>query len=402
MSVSRRSFFQTLHRGARGAFSGALISARGREALMAEAKAAHLVEPAFVPLPDPDEIRLDSNENPLGPGKVAIDALVGEFHQAGRYPFNSRQSSTHLTDLLAKEFHTEPENIVLGAGSTEILRNAVRAFTSRQRGLATAAPSFEVPFTTAELVGSPVTAVPVDSDLRLDLNAMARAAKGAGLVFLCNPNNPTGTVHSFRAVAEFVSQVQKESPGTVILIDEAYHDYVTDRSYRTTAQLGLNKPGVLVSRTFSKAYGLAGLRIGYAIGQKETIQRLARYKLNYNVNVLGIAAAVASFHDAAHIAAEKARNAEARKLTVDFFESAGYKATKSETNFIFVNLGRPAKEFREACQKYKIAVGRDFAPFENTHVRVSIGTLEEMQKAVEVFRKVLTALTNNTNSANGN
>jgi len=389
MSISRRNFVKSLQRGAARPLQGAVVAARGREAMIAEAGRSKPWEPALVPPPDTGTIRISSNENPLGPGKTALDALVGDFSQAGRYPFHSQTSSSDLTDLLAAEFHAEPDNIVLGAGSTEILRNAVRAFTSPHRALVTADPSFEVPVRTAELTGTPVRAVRVDTDLRLDLEAMARAARGAGLVFLCNPNNPTATVHSYRAVADFIAAVFRDSPETVILVDEAYHHYVTDGTYGTAVRLALTQPGVLVSRTFSKAYGMAGLRIGYAVGQKQTIQRLARYRLSLGVNVFGIAAAAASFNDAAHIASEQERNEKVRKFTVDFFQRAGYRASKTQANFVFVDIGSPAGKFRDACRKRKVEVGREFPPFEKTHARISIGTMAEMQRAVEVFREVL-------------
>ncbi|MFQ5738898.1 MAG: pyridoxal phosphate-dependent aminotransferase [Acidobacteriota bacterium] len=396
MSVSRRGFFTTLSTPLQTVPTATLIAARGREAMASEATEAHLMEPRFVPPPAAGEIRLKSNENPLGPGKVAVEAIRTAFNQAGRYPFNARKSSSGLKEMLAKEFHAKPENIVLGAGSSEILRIAVRAFTSPQRPLVTADPSFENPVKTAELIGSPVKAVSVDREFRLDLDEMARASNGAGLVFLCNPNNPTATVHSFRAVAEFVSRLQRDSPQTAILIDEAYHDYVSAPRYRTAMRLAINRPGVFVSRTFSKAYGMAGLRVGYAVGQPETVRKLAGYKLNYDVNVLGIAAAMAAFNDRGHIAREKDRNTGVRDFTVGFFESVGLKATDGQTNFIFVNIGRPASEFREACQKYKVEVGRDFPPFEKTHTRISLGTMNEMERAVKVFQKVLAATTTHT------
>ncbi len=366
-----------------------LISARGREALVGKARTFREMEPEVVPAPEPDEVRISSNENPLGPGPVAIRALFGETDQVKRYPFNSRRSTAGFQELLAEEFHAESDNIVLGAGSSEILRNAVRAFTSPGRPLVTADPSFENPVDTAKLIGSPIVSVPVDRTFGLDLDSMERAAQGAGLVFLCNPNNPTGTVHSYGAVERFVSRLRQFSPGTAILIDEAYHEYVTSRSYRTGIPLALSQPGVFVSRTFSKAFGMAGLRVGYALGQKATIAKLAGYKLNINMNVLGLAAASAAFNDAAHLASEKARNLGVRKFVLSFFESAGFATTNSQTNFIFVDIGRSAKAFREACAKHQVIVGRDFPPFEETHARISLGTMQEMRRAVEVFQTVL-------------
>ena len=150
----------------------------------------------------------------------------------------------------------------------------MRAFTSPTRALVTASPSFENCTGFARKLGHPVAEVKVDSAFRLDLDAMATAAKGAGLVFLNNPNNPTATVHGGKTITDFVQRVRAASPDTVILIDEAYHDYVTDPSYESAIPLALRTPNVFVARTFSKAYGMAGMRIGYAIGQA-TIRQAA-------------------------------------------------------------------------------------------------------------------------------
>jgi histidinol-phosphate aminotransferase len=134
---------------------------------------------------------------------------------------------------------------------------------------------------------------------------------------------------------------------------------------------------------------MAGLRQGYAVGGKETVAKLGAYKLTFGTNVLGLAAVSASLDDPAHIAKEVQRNAEVRKYTLDFFRGAGYWTTDSQTNFIFVKTNMPAKQFRESCAKFKVQVGRDFPPYEKTHARISIGTMDEMKRATEVFRQVL-------------
>lgn len=388
MPLSRRSFVRRLGVGGAGSLSGALIAARGREAWEAEGWGGPEGTAVTPPVPDKAQIRIDSNENPLGPGPAALEALVAQFDDVGRYPFNSQPSEADLAATLAGTFAVKAENVVVGAGSREILRNAVRAFASPERPFVTAAPSYEQPEKFAELIGTPVKRVPVDRASRLDLDAMASAAQGAGLVFVCNPNNPTATVHSARAVAEFVTRMRKASPGTAILIDEAYHDYVTDPAYESAAPLALAHPNVFITRTLSKAHGMAGLRIGYAIGQPETIKALARYKMPFNANVLGIAAAMASLKDPAYIERERRRNTEVRAFTVKGLEDCGYKATDSQANFLFVEVGRPAKEFREACKQRGVLVARDFPPLDKTHARISIGTMEEMRRACEVFRQV--------------
>ena len=148
-------------------------------------------------------------------------------------------------------------------------------------------------------------------------------------------------------------------------------------------------PTVVVSRTLSKAYGMAGLRLGYALGQKESIARLSRWLMPFNGNVLVLAAGVAAMEDEDGLARERRRNTEALQFTNAFFRRAGFEAVESHANFAWVNIRRPATEFAAACEKHGIIVGRQFPPFEQTHVRISIGTMEEMRKAVEVFAQVL-------------
>jgi histidinol-phosphate aminotransferase len=363
-----------------------MIAARGREALVGESGA---LPTPFVPPADADEIRISSNENPMGPGPTAVAAIRDNLGQSNRYPMNSAITDRDVAKTIAAMYEAKPENVLLAPGSTEILRNAVRAFCGPDRPLVTAECSYENPVREAEYFGFPVKTVPNTEALGLDLDKMAGAAIGAGLVFLCNPNNPTGTVNGKRAVADFVRFVSKESPFTYILIDEAYHDYVTDPSYETAADLALKYRTVFVSRTFSKAYGMAGLRQGYAVAGAKTAEKLAAYKLTFGTNVLGLAAVKSSLGDPGYIAREVTRNTEARKFTLDFFRSGGYWATDSQTNFIFVKTGKPAKDFREACAKFKVQVGRDFPPYEKTHARISIGTMDEMKRATEVFRQVL-------------
>jgi histidinol-phosphate aminotransferase len=365
-----------------------LLAARGHEAYVAELQAQGRTARPPLP-PGVDEIRISSNENPLGPGRKVLDAIVGKFPEAGRYPFNSTPSDANLVAALASASKAKPENLTLGAGSQEILKSAVRAFTAKDRGLVTAVPTFENPTNIAKRLGHPLKEIQVDAEFKLDVEKMIAASTGAGLVFFNNPNNPTATVHGAKTVADFVARVRKASPDTVILIDEAYHEYVTDPSYATAVPLALDTPNVIVARTFSKAFGMAGMRVGYGIGQAETIKRLARFKMPYNVSVFGAAAAIAAIGDPAHIENERKRNTEVRAFTVKALEDLGCKCTDSQGNFLFVDVKRPAREFRDACAKQGVMVGRDFPPFEKTHARISMGTMDEMRRAVDVFRSVL-------------
>jgi histidinol-phosphate aminotransferase len=338
-----------------------------------------------------DEIRISNNENPVGPGGRVREAILGKFPEAGRYPFNSTPSETALAEAIAGLYKAKPENVVVGAGSQELLRNAVRAWVGTSRPLVTGLPTFENCTAFARKFALPLVEVKVDAAMRLDVDGIADAVStgGAGLVFFNNPNNPTGTVHAARTVADMVARIRRAAPSAVVLIDEAYHDYVTDPSYQTAAPLALTTPNVLVTRTFSKAYGMAGLRIGYALGLPETLKPLAALKLPYNVSVPAVAAAIVALGDPGHIADERARNTEARAFTVTALREIGARPVDTETNFVFVDVGMPAKGFREACAKQGIAIGRDFPPFEQTHCRISIGTIDDMKRAADVFRSVL-------------
>ncbi len=414
MSVTRRGFLSSLGRSTDELGLAAMIAARGHEAVMAyeqggaqggagqgggrgggagqggrQGGAGGRQGGRPAPPPGVEEIKISSNENPLGPGKHVLDAIVGKFPETSRYPFNSTPSETKLVEAFASFNKVKPENITVGAGSQEILKSAMRAFTSPYRARVTAAPTFENCTGLARRMNVPLYEVKVDSQLKIDLEGMLTVARGAGLIFLNNPNNPTATVHGLKAVTDFVERVRRISPDTVILIDEAYHDYVTDADYATAIPLAMNTPNVFVARTFSKAYGMAGVRVGYAIGQADTIKPLARVKMPYNVSVFGIAAAIAAIGNPQHIAQEKARNTEVRNMTVKVFEELGCKSTVSNANFIFVDVGRTAAEFRNACANQWVNVGRDFPPFEHTYARVSIGTMAEMKRATEVFREVM-------------
>jgi histidinol-phosphate aminotransferase len=408
MSLSRRGFLGIVGGKADG-FSGEALAARGLEAWFAEQQAAAAGQQTGrggrgggraggagqgrgnrpAPPPGITEIKISSNENPLGPGRHVLDAIVGKFNEAGRYPFNSTPNDGKLVETLAASHKAKPENVVLGAGSQEILKCAMRAFTTPYRHLVTASPTFENCTNLARRFGHPYFEVKVDSQLKLDLEGMLTHARGAGLIFVNNPNNPTATVHGAKTIADFVERVRRIAPDTVILIDEAYHEYVTDPAYETAVPLALATPNVFVARTFSKAFGMAGMRIGYAIGQADTVKPLARLKMPYNISVFGIAAAIAAAGNTAHITAERARNTEVRNFTVKALTDLGCKVTDSQTNFVFADINRPASEFRSACADQWLSVGRDFPPYEHSHARISIGTMAEMRRAVDVFREVL-------------
>jgi histidinol-phosphate aminotransferase len=384
MSVSRRRFFRAVGAGSAG-LSTALIIGRGREAMAFESAEVQ-------PPDDGGFIRISSNENARGPGRKTMEALQrATTPRVGRgYP---PDYADDLVETIAGNFGVKRNSVIIGTGSGPILEAATRAFCTKEKGLVTAAPTFTTCEQTARRMGVPVTVVQVDRSLGLDIDAMADAAKGAGLVFFCNPNNPTGTVHNAATVEKFVRRIKQASPGTAILLDEAYIDYVHDPAAKTAAPLTQELPGVFITRSYSKAHGMAGLRLGYAVGQPETVQTISRAWGLGSLNTLTAAAGIASLKDTKHLDEEKAENARVRDFTLQAFRDLGYEGADSHTNCVFVDLKRPAKEFRDGCEAHKVRVGRDFPPFEKTHSRITLGTMDEMKRAVEVFRKVLTAST---------
>ena len=380
MSLSRRDFVRTLGIGGAGVLSADFVSGRGFEDLMAMGLQERR-EPRGA-----DAIVISSNENPRGPAASALDVLRGRAnYRAGRYPDNIGA----LEDTIAKLYGVKPENVLISTGSGAILETAVRAYASSSKAFVNGSPSYSSPDRTATQIKATIKLVPIEkSSLALDLGAMADASKGAGLVFVCNPNNPTATVHPISAIADFVKKVRATSPTTAIHIDEAYLDYAADPT-GTAAPLALQYPDVFITRTFSKVYGMAGLRLGYAIAQPATLKKLSAAWGLGSVNVLTAAAATAALKDTAHMDAERIENKKVRDFTLAGFKDMGFTGSVSNANFVFLNIGRPAGEFRDACAKRNVFVARDFPPMEKTHARITIGTMDEMRKAMDVFKEVL-------------
>lgn len=380
--LTRRRFVQTVGIGA-----AAFVGSRGRENAIWSAFEAPLEAL------EPNVICLASNENPLGPGKQVLDAVTAAFGPTGAKPGRYSGAAQDLIAAIAKKQGVKPENVVLGCGSTQILRSATQLFTLPGKPLVATIPTYEECSGYAQVIGHPVRPVPLTSDFKMDLDRLLAASKGAGLVYYCNPNNPTATYAGARATRDYLAQVGKTSPWTTVLIDEAYFDYVTDPDHATHIPIAVENPRVLVARTFSKAYGMAGLRIGYAVGHKDTIAQMAEWDAGVgtsSLNVLAMEAAISALkRPAAEIADECARNKAVREYTMKWFADRHMTPTASQANFVLVNIGRPAKGFRDACKAKGVLVARDFPPFERTHCRISFGTMEEMQKATAVFEQVL-------------
>ena len=388
MTLSRRKFVQTatIGGGAALATMSGSIWGRGRENSIWSA-----IEPDLQAV-ERGVICIASNENPVGPGKAVLDTLRSLL-EGGARPGRYSNQSGQLTEAIAAHFKVKPDNVLVSEGSTEILRAATQVFTSKTKALVGTIPTYEECAGYAELLGHPVKGVSLDSAFKLDVDKMAAAAKGAGLVFYCNPNNPTATYVGAKATRAFLAKLNSTSPETTVLVDEAYFDYVTDPDHETHIPIAIENPRVIVARTFSKAYGMAGLRQGYAIAHADTIKALRPWVASGgtgSLNVFGMAAAtVAIAQDATFTTNERNRNKAVRDMTTKWFADRGMKATDCQANFMFVDIGTPAKAFREACRAKGVMVARDFPPFEKTHARITLGTMEEMTKAVQVFGEVL-------------
>ncbi len=387
MAFTRRRFVQTAGLGAGAALTSS-VWGRGRENAVWSAFEAELqaVEKGV--------ICIASNENPVGPGKKVLDSLKALL-EGGTRPGRYSNQTGELAEAIAGHFKVKTENVLLSEGSTEILRAATQVFTAKTKPLVGTIPTYEECTQVAELIGNPVRGVKLNSEFKIDLDAMLAASKGAGLVFYCNPNNPTATYVGAKATRDFIQKLNAASPETTILVDEAYFDYVTDPDHQTHVPIAIENPRVIVARTFSKAYGMAGLRQGYAIAHKDTIAKMRQWVGSSgtgSLNVFGMAAATASITqdaDGSFTANERNRNKAVRDFSMKWFADRGMKPTDCQANFMFVNIGTPAKAFREACRAKGVMVARDFPPFEKTHARITLGTMEEMQKAVTVFGEVL-------------
>lgn len=386
---SRRDFLTTIGAGtaaigaaSAGIVSLPIISARGREASaqgVADRKADRRMAA------QPGMIRIDSNENPVGPSRRAYDAIRRHLDESNRYPVLAEDD---LIAAIARKHGVSADNVILGCGSGELLRAADHAFTSANAAYVGADPTFEAPGAFATFLGAQVKLVPVDSKLGLDLDAMVTAARNAGLVYLCNPNNPTATVHSKSDVIAFIENVNRVSPGTTVLVDEAYFEYVEHPAFGTVIPLAVTNPRVIVLRTFSKVFGLAGLRAGYAVGRPEVLAKMRAWTLGSNISQLTLVAAVAALEDAANVAGEVRRNREVKAFTRKFFSDTGYSMSAGDANFMMVDIRRNAAQFKSQAVRKGVAIGRGFTSLPN-HSRITFGTMPEMKKAVVVFREIL-------------
>jgi histidinol-phosphate aminotransferase len=359
MQLSRRAFVGVAGLGATAAAS----SGRLLEAL----EPPRSLQPSNL-------VILNSNENPYG----AFPSVLREIERAAslvhRYPDDHY---VELWELLAKLHRCRTDEITLGSGSTDILRMTAEAFGSRNKTVLQAAPTFEALAMYARRRGANVVTVPLKADYSHDMDGMiAKLDATPDIVYICNPNNPTATLTTRNEIERLTAKLPADS---YLLIDEAYHHFAAGApGYRSFADDRVDHPRVVVARTFSKVHGLAGLRVGYAVAQAATIQKLQHLQVFDNPNVVAVRAAIAALQDTAALNRALARNTADRQ---EFLKQAGARqltVIPSHTNFVMFDTRRPVTEVRDAMRQRSIMIGRVFPPL-NTYARISLGTPGEMR-----------------------
>ncbi|MFS8085415.1 MAG: pyridoxal phosphate-dependent aminotransferase [Acidobacteriota bacterium] len=397
-SISRRRFAQLFGAGT------AYAVARG-SSLAGPLTEARLARPAAHLSVMPGVVRLSSNENPYGPSPMALKAMTDAFGLAWRYP---DEHTDLLIETLAKVNRVNRDQILLGDGSGEILKLCAAAFTGPltadndrpvtlarpTRGgaldfrpgrgrLVVADPTFEAILNHATINRAEVVKVPLTSSFSHDLPKMLSAAS-EGLIYICNPNNPTASLTPKTEVREFIAKVPRQ---TMILVDEAYFHYADSSDYETVIPLIKDYPNLIVARTFSKIYGMAGLRCGYCVAQPETIQRLRPHQTWDSINIMALAAAIASLNDPDQVANGRRMNSQTKMFVSGELGALGYKHIPSQANFLMVDVKRPVRPMIQALGQRGVQVGRVF-PALPSYLRVTVGKRPEMETFLTAFRQI--------------
>lgn len=327
----------------------------------------------------PDAVRLNANENPMGPCPEAVRAIADVIAQGGRYLYDRTFA---FVDAMAASAGLSKDRVLPFAGSSDPLHRAVLAFTSPSRGLVIADPGYEASEKAAHFVGARATRVPLRKDGSHDTPAMASADPDAGLIYVCNPNNPTGSV---TRPSDIDALVASKPRGAVVLIDEAYIHLAS--TAEPAVPLVEADKDVVILRTFSKIYGMAGLRAGAAFARPDLLDKIKPYGAGA-LPVVGMVGAIASLGAKGLVERRRATIAAIRDETAEWLDRKGFTPLPSEANMLMFDARRPGQGVFDAMLAQKVVVGRIW-PSVPTHVRVSIGTREEMGKFREAFCRVM-------------
>jgi len=327
-------------------------------------------------------VKLNSNENPFGPSKSVREVIRDNFDLGCRYPFK------YLGDLvrdIARKEEVPESCIVVTGGSTEGLKAAGLVYGLAGGEIVAADPTFQALLRYAEYFGGYVHRVPLDDTLTHDLEAMERRITGkTRLVFLCNPNNPSGTLLEPGKLRDFCASVAERA---VVFSDEAYYDYITEPDYPSMVELVREDYNVIVSKTFSKVYGLAGMRLGYLIARPDIARRL-REALMANTNTLAILAARQALKDTEFYKFSLAQNEKCKAWIYGELDQMGLPYLRSHTNFVFFKSGVPIEELIQKMAAEDVQIGRPFPPLLEW-ARISTGTFEEVQAFTRALKKVM-------------
>jgi histidinol-phosphate aminotransferase len=328
-------------------------------------------------------IKLASNENALGPSPRALEAIQNALTELHRYPDGG---AFYLRRRLSKHLNVDPEQLLLGNGSNEIIELLIRTFGSKDAGVLTSETTFVVYRLTCQAAGVPFVAVPMN-DLHFDLEAIAeRVTADTRLIFLCNPNNPTGTMFNQDAFDRFLDRIGDEA---IVVLDEAYIEYVPLADRIRALELVAKRPRTVVLRTFSKAYGLAGLRIGYGITSPAIADYVNRVRQPFNVNNLAQVGATAALDDTEHLARVIALTMSGKQVIYDGITSLGLSYTPSWTNFVLFDTFRDANPLYQSMLKQGVIVRPMSAYGLPAHLRVNMGLEEENARFLVALKSAL-------------
>jgi histidinol-phosphate aminotransferase len=326
-----------------------------------------------------DAVLIDSNENPLGPCQAARDAMAALLPQGGRYCDNLTDD---LVTVFSRNEGLNPDWIYSTVGSTPPLGLSVLALTSPQKSFVIAEPGYEAGPHMAEHIGARVVKVPLTKSYAHDVKAMLAAAPDAGLFYVCSPNNPTGTVTPHSDIEYLVANKPKDS---IVLVDEAYIHFCESPSAIDLVKAGKD---VIVLRTFSKVYGMAGIRCGFIVARPELLNRVMESGGKNFMPITSCAAASASLKDTQLVLERRRINATIRQQTFEWLDRNSYPYIPSESNFFMLDTKRPGQAVRDAMAKENVLIGRVW-PSLPTHVRVTVGTQEEMERFQAAYQKVM-------------
>ncbi len=330
-------------------------------------------------------VKLSMNESPYGPSEAVMRAMTDAWKYANRYGY----PDGGLVQTIAQHHGVKPENVLLGAGSAEVLKAADDAFLPDHRNIVGVEPTFEAVYLYATRSHARALTVPLRQDYSADIPEIIRVirlnARDVGLVYICNPNNPTGSVVPKDEIRLLLDSIPEEIP---VLIDEAYHHFVDNQVYESSVKYVLQGRKVIVTRTFSKIAALAGMRLGYGIAPREIIEQMAKVTYRMGINAVVKYGGAAALKDVAHEARIKQLNRENREHTISQLRAMDFEIIPSETNFFMVNLRRDVTPVVEQFRMRGILVGRKFSPMDEW-LRVSVGTADDMQLFMDAFKEIM-------------